>query len=537
MTCTPPSLTIRRLRVPVCGCDRLAARRDWERAFAAADAVPPELAEDGILLLRHVAWRGGQRELPALRRWLSGARQRAVCPAEAAPAANADAVWFHDEAELLFCLSRDWIAGAVGAGWWWAALGLASAESVWRRWHAAPRAVPAAIERCVRGGLVQEFLVALGPEAVRALALAVAAEFALPALREVLEAPADAPDAPATMPRRLRELMPEAPPELRHPALALWLTSLLLVRHPARARSLAVASALREWLRPPVEPPPGDDAPACLPASPEAESPSVTELHEAFPTKQPQFSAERREATTRAAAQVAELSRDQASVTQTAQPPSSPLAPATPLPRDASARFVSRAEQTPPARAVADLVLPVQRTPETEKRVSPLRVRTDFGGIFYLLNVALDLGIYSDFTRPQGPNLVLSPFDWLALLGRHWFAPELEADPLRRLLAEMTGRAHAEPPGFPEGIADPEGWLAHEAERVHQRLVAGLPEAFARDLPGCVCRQGAEVCVSHQRVEVRFALAAHPLELRWSGLDRDPGWLPAAGRGIYFRYD
>jgi hypothetical protein len=52
-----------------------------------------------------------------------------------------------------------------------------------------------------------------------------------------------------------------------------------------------------------------------------------------------------------------------------------------------------------------------------------------------------------------------------------------------------------------------------------------------------VCRQDADVCVSQQRVEVRFALATHPLALRLSGLDRDPGWLPAAGREIAFNYD
>lgn len=180
---------------------------------------------------------------------------------------------------------------------------------------------------------------------------------------------------------------------------------------------------------------------------------------------------------------------------------------------------------------------PSQQSHAAEIRAAPAVVQTAFGGIFYLLNVALSLGIYSDFTRPRGPNPALSPFDWLALLGGYWFAAEFEADPLWPALAALAGRTPTELPGLPEEIADPQVWLAREIERVHERLATGLPEPFARGLPGCVCRQDAEVCVTDQRVEVRFALATHPVALRLAGLDRDPGWLPAAGREITFHYD
>jgi hypothetical protein len=43
--------------------------------------------------------------------------------------------------------------------------------------------------------------------------------------------------------------------------------------------------------------------------------------------------------------------------------------------------------------------------------------------------------------------------------------------------------------------------------------------------------------VTDDRVAVLFRLAEHPIELRMAGLDRDPGWVPAAGRHIVFHYD
>jgi len=576
MTFATPSLTVRRLRATACGGDRLAARRDWERAFAAADAVPPELDAEGILLLRHVAWRTGRRELPGLRRLLSAARQRAVCPAEVSPAANADAVWFHDEAELLFCLARDWTTGALGGCWWWTVLGLASPGDVVQRWLAAPRATPAAIERLTRAGPAGEFLASLSLGEVRKLALAVGEAFALPLLGEGWEAAADLRKAPEPMPRRLRELVPETCPDMPAPALALWVASVLLVRHPAHARSLNVESTMREWLRPTAAPQPGDSGPAAVSTKSEAVVEPMTDARAALPARQAQPRAARPAGDTRIAA----LPTNQAHAAKTSESPPRPgdradadepadLARGRPRPQPRRSPAHVAADEGVRAPAVG---LAAQWEPGLAAADALLRVRSDFGGVFYLLNVALDLGIYSDFTRPRAANLALSPFDWLAWLGGHWFGAEFEADPLAALLAQLSGRGPGEAVDFLAGVPNPAAathepsppagtssccicntnlshrfrstdhgqrsdWLAREAQRAHERLVAGLPERFARELPGCVCRQSAEVRVAAQRVEVCFSLAAHPIELRLSGLDRNPGWLPAAGRAIYFRYD
>ena len=43
--------------------------------------------------------------------------------------------------------------------------------------------------------------------------------------------------------------------------------------------------------------------------------------------------------------------------------------------------------------------------------------------------------------------------------------------------------------------------------------------------------------MSAGRLHVHFALASLPIDIRASGLDRDPGFVPAAGMTMAFFYD
>jgi hypothetical protein len=66
---------------------------------------------------------------------------------------------------------------------------------------------------------------------------------------------------------------------------------------------------------------------------------------------------------------------------------------------------------------------------------------------------------------------------------------------------------------------------------------ARLRRALESDEPALlVCAQPASILSTDVHLEVFFALPAHPLEIRLAGLDRDPGWVPAAGRFIRFHY-
>jgi hypothetical protein len=58
----------------------------------------------------------------------------------------------------------------------------------------------------------------------------------------------------------------------------------------------------------------------------------------------------------------------------------------------------------------------------------------------------------------------------------------------------------------------------------------------ARDVPDLVCRHPAVVEVSDGALDIHLALADLPLALRTSGLDRDPGWIPAVGLKPAFHF-
>ncbi len=66
------------------------------------------------------------------------------------------------------------------------------------------------------------------------------------------------------------------------------------------------------------------------------------------------------------------------------------------------------------------------------------------------------------------------------------------------------------------------------------QLALGLT---ADTTPGPIlCEQRAQVRVTATHLDVYFALADLPIEVRLSGLDRDPGWVPAAGRFVAFHF-
>jgi hypothetical protein len=227
-------------------------------------------------------------------------------------------------------------------------------------------------------------------------------------------------------------------------------------------------------------------------------------------------------------------------------------------------------------------------------------LETRCGGLFHLLNLAQALGLYGDFTTPLTAGLPLHPWDFLALAGEALLGGTFRADPLATWLAAQAGRPPGVAPGtwappphpdwrlpqawlapWPTGgarlrvsadrhawwhpagfcLADLPGgwrgagrptlarclpppapiagwadWMTRLAPYLTARLArsTGLPRdrVVARLLarPGRVQRAGI-------RVWVRMSLAELPLELRLAGLDRDLGWLPAAGCELFYLFE
>jgi hypothetical protein len=463
---------------------------------------------------------------------------------------DAPAVWFADEAEYLACLSMDWVRGELTGRWWWrAALRADSHAAIEQAWIERPHAVPVALYYLAQHGMHDAVLARLSTVALEAINLHVTQAYGLPDASTSL-IPLEPTHA---APRWVQTAIPEArksplPPAARR----LLIIGLLLARRPSEARRL-----LHTWLQPsPAEVDAGVvDGP---PAHPEA-------YH---------LPAECVPDTT-----VAPAEHPAANVVDGAPPIQ---------PGDAPITY----SDAIPALALAAL-------------------HTHYGGVFFLLNVALALHLYGDFTEPSYTGLVLSPWDWLALVSERMCGPAWKVDGLLTLLAELAGRRSATPPGAnvapPAEWRVPPAWLAAFPESgdcrvviVDERLQLIHPAGFtladvplsadteqqASDLahgytltrshvapaeraspfaavpitwgawmdsfipylrarlwralelpPESYLRLSAHVFTSATHVDVVFQLADLPFEVRLAGLDRDIGWMPAAGRSIRFSFE
>jgi hypothetical protein len=281
------------------------------------------------------------------------------------------------------------------------------------------------------------------------------------------------------------------------------------------------------------------------------------------------------------------------------------------------ARVGEAVDDAPPAPEAARVALPLLEA----------QIETRFGGLFHLVNLALFLELYGDFTAPAAPGIANLPlWDFVALLGRRMGGAGVESDAVWPLLARLAGRAAGERPGGdfrpPDAWRVPAAWLrsfpatddwrwaisrrgargpsrlqvvhparflvvdvpletereaetqlARELEvyagaliappmlrrasrplkprgrtplalwvehlhlyaRARLRLALGTDDA--RRAARLLCERHARVFVTATHVDVLMRLAELPFEVRVAGLDRDPGWVPAAGRVVAFHFE
>jgi len=72
---------------------------------------------------------------------------------------------------------------------------------------------------------------------------------------------------------------------------------------------------------------------------------------------------------------------------------------------------------------------------------------------------------------------------------------------------------------------------------VQVRLQRALGLLSAGDVPHILCKHTARILLTATHLDIVLSLAALPIEVRLSGLDRNPGWVPAAGRFIAFHFE
>jgi hypothetical protein len=111
---------------------------------------------------------------------------------------------------------------------------------------------------------------------------------------------------------------------------------------------------------------------------------------------------------------------------------------------------------------------------------------------------------------------------------------EVASFELRR--GEASDGAESKPLATRDG-ARLECWVERVAAYVRARLRRALGVDDSHALARLLFEQEARITLTAARVEVLLQLARLPIEVRLSGLDRDPGWVPAAGRFVAFRYE
>ena len=585
----------------------------------------------------------------AVRTSLEAMVRHAARPAREAVPANAEAVLFTDRSEWLACLAKDWLAGQLTLHWWWQSLRKTTelGHAVVSTWLEAPTYVPAALHQLTEGGAAVQFIRTIPAPEVQTLLRSLVERFALfgfplslfttsggydPVLSDMdsdnrLD---NSASGLSTQHLALSTLHPPPwqrwAPEAQSPGLGreqrlLLAVGLLLQRTPTLVRSPGFAQAVCEWSRAERR-----SSEAVLTETPGAaltvaEQPHVREnrRQDHSHLKEPAASSagERRNSL-----EQAELPRP--------QPNDLTLILTVPAPVQLDSTAQRRDEQPPEPAGRSETSAATTARPAAFAQIEEtffstgVRIETAFGGLFYLVNLALYLDLYGDFSTPAHPGIGLSPWDFVALVGRELIGEQLEADPVWPLLAELARRSEHEPPGhdfsppdewrvpidwlkpFPdEGVwrwtaddrrlhvhhpagfclldipregSDPMEQLSKElqaygsplvkellcsASLVRSSLLAGedkageelrrwlhwlLPYIHARlqralglteedNLGNFVCSHQAQVFVTATHVDVVLSLAELPVAIRCAGLDRDPGWIPAAGRYLAFHFE
>ncbi|MFN7765710.1 MAG: hypothetical protein ACK5UC_00745, partial [Planctomycetaceae bacterium] len=463
-----PSAQIDTVRLRTRGLDSLRARQRVQRGLERIDWSSLGLDPQAILLVRRLTLplTPSSPHVAAAPPWTDRTHQllcelvrQAPRPAFESVAATAAAVRFANLRELLVTLGRDLVAGTVDRHWWWrGGLAIRDARGFAQRLCAEPELVPAICSdldqlHCLAPLLAllpSAELVELGRRATRAHGIGwdpTDAPSAHPAVARPtpatgpLASPATGPLAspaaaspggdPSDPPRpHPSDASPDAPwqrllPDWSRHSLAplheLWGAFLVLLhRAPRFVREPAFRQSLAVWL----DRPPSSRASA---ETNDAASPSVGN----FAGNLPGAERAHQPISTNAASRVS--------------PPHSRMAAEAQIDRHADPRGAAVGSPSP-------LAEPADRSPTGNGPPAPhiaaVAEPTALGGVFFLLNVALSLGLYGDFTQPQSDEPELSPWEWLDLIARaRFWSADTAADPVWECLRRLAGRPTNSPPG------------------------------------------------------------------------------------------
>lgn len=521
---------------------------------AVPDPMPGGIALHSRVERPPLAWEAAARAA------LKNAWQRAARPAHEPVSATADAVWFADRGELLACAARDAARGDGIAAWWWEHLlpdrTVAAVAALWRR---EPTFIPAALERLI--AIDRPAAVAFLQRLPRAHAVplldAVCRAFAAPALATSLidaierpervtrapgSPPASAPDGRATppppqsnVPGRARPVPPwralisrdvdvESLPiaSALVAAVALSLRAAPHVVRSERFREAAVAAALSLGAAASATVAHGAVSAVEVPRGPQNPAPPLKPAAETSPPLA-QPSALTRPHSSPGGTRAVE---NRGAQPDTVQPPASPVPiqarhrpeprPQAPSPMAPAHVEIDRAPGPPP---VAPPLATAPVAPDAE-----VAILSEFGGLLFVLNALDNLELYS-IGLAEREDLEISVWEFLRRTGMAWAGDAFERDALHGFLAHLV---EEEAPATATAL-DLEPVLARV--RDHVRSVMDLDRAEL-----LLVQQPARIVHSATHVDGHFALERHPIAIRVARLDRNPGWIPGAGRYVSFHF-
>ena len=450
----------------------------------------------------------------------------AARPAHGYVADSAESVVFYDYAELLACLTADWCSGSAMTRWWWQAL-IKRGDLSWlirKFWRERVEYVPAALEHVVRKGVLVEFVSRLSDVEVREIVQRVIQTFGVTRILRIENADffsvAEAREAPHVIETRTvmpwKDVAPESDTPLLRPVQQFFVGIVLMVhRAPARVRTLSFAREVEHWIQERIV------------EAPRTQTIITEEIREIESFTPPEPVAPIR----------VNPIPSPPEIPRTAPPPEGSVKSAVKKPEQikiANAIFKYEEtetiviEQTPVSVIQTKTTSPPEPiiTPTTApESLDPATLETALGGLFYLINLAIFLEIYSDFTSPvEQFHDDLSIWDFVTIVGKE--IDQETDDPIWELLKKLADRE--DELTTPTWLTD---LLPHIRARLH--LALGIDD----DLAQILLHHHAKVTITPTHLDVFFPLADHPIEIRLSGLDRNPGWVPAAGRFIAFHYD
>jgi len=460
-----PATEIGKVRVRSPDAGLLDRHRLVSALIERADMVPPRLPAGAILIVRRLSATMRSRALaplvPTADLWTTAPRDqmadlldRAVRPVDGALPADAVAVLFADESELLACMVRDMLHGTLARWWWWKAVGrparsLDPADAM----RISITAVPGAISLLDDWREADALVGSLSDHQAETLLEALASAFSLAVPRHAAGSPeprveeeAEGADVAAASPagavsvgssrapaaRGLwqRALGDSAPVAWSGPKAVFLATALLVHRNPAAARIPTHLAALA-------------DPHIVVPAASAAELSWSPSLPRSGPTSSERASAEPDPSpfSSLLAGEDRPPQRDAVETSVDAEvevdPVAAPSTPPDPVPLDSP-------RSHPQSVVIGADGHDIQAAAGSADAGTP----TDLGGLFFLVNVIVGLDLIDAFADWGLDEM--SAWEVVDALARSLISePSVATDPVWDVLAELAGRATSDELGTP----------------------------------------------------------------------------------------